>query len=211
MSTNPTVCFVESLGFLEEQSLREGEIISKTLQLSGKRSAYVYIRTVEELTAIAHEFGESGHRYLHLSAHARTMRNTMVGLALTTGDIENVELAKILAPHLEGRRLFLSSCFAARSGFAKELLKRSGCLSVLAPMNEIKFDDAAIFWTAFYHLMFKARRHAMSNARIIKTVGICATLVDERFRLFTPGKRKGTVDELTIGPVKDAQPTIGDR
>ena len=209
MSTKPTVCIVESLGFLEEQSHREGEIISQTLRLSGKPSAYVYIKDPAELKAVAREFGDSKHRYLHLSCHgAVNDTDQMVGLALTTGSILNDDLAKLLAPHLKGRRLFLSSCLAARGDFAALLLKRCACLSVLAPMNEIGFDDAAVFWIAFYHLMFKEQRHAMSNARIEKTVGICAALVNERFRLFSPGDEAGSVKCITIGPLKKANPAV---
>ncbi len=201
MSTKPTVCIVESLGFLEEQSHREGEIISRTLRLSGKLSAYVYIKNRAELKSVACEFGNSRHRYLHLSCHgAVNGRDKMVGVALTTDRILNNDLAELLGPHLKGRRLFLSSCLAARSDFAKLLFKQSECLSVLAPVNEIAFDDAAVFWTAFYHLMFKEQSRSMSNLRIEKTVGICATLVNERFRLFSPGDKAGSVKSVTIDP-----------
>ena len=135
-------------------------------------------------------------------------RTKFLTLPLTTGYISNDDLAELLAPYLEGRRLFLSSCLAARSEFATMLLERSKCRSVLAPMNEIRFDDAAVFWTAFYHLMFKAQRHAMSNPDIRQTVGICAALVNERFRLFLPGSKKGSVKRVTIGPPKEAKPTV---
>jgi hypothetical protein len=146
---------------------------------------------------------------LHLSCHGMVNgKDKMVGLALNTGYISNGDLAELLAPHLAGRRLFLSSCLAARSDFATMLLKRSKCRSVLAPMNAIRFDDAAVFWTAFYHLMFKAQRQAMSNARIEETVGICAALVNERFRLFSPGDKKGSVKQVTIGPPKEAKSTV---
>lgn len=214
MPKNPTVCIVESLGFLEEQSLREGEIISRTLQLSGKRSAYAYIKSVPELMAVANEFGGSSHRYLHLSCHGSVHKDRMVGLALTTGRIPNAKLVALLKPHLDGRRLFLSTCLAARGGFAETLMQQSGCLSVLAPMNEIGFDDAAVFWTAFYHLMFKEeprkkssgrtkKRRGMSNRRIEENVESCARLVNERFRLFLQGDEKGEVRRVTIGPRKE--------
>lgn len=75
MPTEPTVCIVESLGFLEERTHREGEIISRTLQLSRKPSAYIYIRTIDELRAVISEFGGSEHRYLHLSCHGAVDRN----------------------------------------------------------------------------------------------------------------------------------------
>lgn len=69
MITKPTVCFVESVGILEEQAFKEGEIIERTLQLSGKHSAYAYVRSKQQLAAVANEFGESKHRYFHLSCH----------------------------------------------------------------------------------------------------------------------------------------------
>lgn len=201
MSTEPTVCFIESLGFLEEQTHKEGEIISRTLQLSGKSSAYAYIRTEEELRAVAKEFGESDHRYLHLSCHGTVnAKGRATGFHLTTGPIASDDMAEILAPHVENRRVFLSSCLAARSTFAQSLLSQSKCLSVLAPMNSIKFDDAAVFWTAFYHLMFKGGKRSMAVRRIKKNVGICASLVQERFRLYYRCD-DDTIEKVTIGPL----------
>ena len=208
MSTKPTVCIVESLGFLEEQTLREGNVISRTLQMSGKRSPYVYVKNVEELKSAAREFGASKHRYLHLSSHGSiNSKDEMKGLALTTEVVSNADLAKILAPHLKGRRLFLSSCLAGKSDFPDRLMEVSECRSILAPMNDIGFDDAAVFWIAFYHLMFKSRPKAMSNTRIKQIVGTCAALVNERFRLFIPGG-KGTIERVTIGPPKKVSPTF---
>ncbi len=201
MATKPTVCFVESLGLLEEQTHKEGEIIARTLQLSGKRSAYAYVRSKRELSAVANEFGESKHRYFHLSCHGVVDGKTAVGFHLTTEQIKSDDLARLLAPHMNGRRVFLSSCLSARSTFAATLLKESECLSVLAPMNNISFDDAAVFWTAFYHLMFKGGRKSMSSGRIRTNVGICASLVEERFRLFHR-MSDGGIKETTIGPMK---------
>lgn len=202
MPTKPTVCFVESLGFLEERTHKEGEIISRTLQLSGKPSDYAYIRTKQELKAVIKEFGESNHRYLHISCHGVVdSNNKATGFHLTTGQIGSDDLARVLAPHVGGRRVFLSSCLAARSTFADTLLRDSKCLSVLAPMNRINFDDAAVFWTSFYHLMFKGGRESMSTARIKANVRICASLVKERFRLFYR-LRSGGVEETTIGSLK---------
>lgn len=202
MSTKPTVCLVESLGFLEEQTHKEGEIISRTLQLSGKRSAYAYIRTEQELKAVAEEFGDSRHRYFHLSCHGlQDSEGAAAGFNLTTGQLSPDVLAGILAPHVGGRRVFLSSCLAARGTFATTLLRDSKCLSVLAPMNRIAFDDAAVFWSAFYHLMFKGGQKSMSVDRIKANVGICASLVSERFRLFYR-LANGNFDKVTIGPLK---------
>jgi len=199
--TKPTVCFVESLGFLEEQTHKEGEIIARTLRLSGKPSAYAYVRSKQELSAVAEEFGDSKHRYFHLSCHGVMDGKKAKGFHLTTEQIDSDDLARVLAPHMNERRVFLSSCLAARSSFASTLLQESRCLSVLAPMNSIRFDDAAIFWTAFYHLMFKGGRKTMSADRIKTNVAICASLVQERFRLFHRST-DGGFKETTIGPLK---------
>ena len=123
------------------------------------------------------------------------------GFHLTTGNIGSDELARLVAPHVDGRRVFLSACLAAKSTFAKTLLEESKCLSVLAPLNEIAFDDAAVFWTSFYHLMFKSARRSMSAAHIKANVRICASLVQEQFRLFQRQK-DGSIKETTISPVK---------
>ena len=44
--TTPTVCIVESLDFLQEDSLKEGEIISRTLRLSEKPAHYTYFALI---------------------------------------------------------------------------------------------------------------------------------------------------------------------
>jgi hypothetical protein len=74
---------------------------------------------------------------------------------------------------------------SAESTFARELLKtQKDCLSVLAPVGTINFDDAAIFWTAFYHLIFKENPDSMNRSVIERTVAQCAKLVGEKFRFF---------------------------
>ena len=190
--TTPTVCIVESLEFLQEDSHREGEIIARTLRLSGKQTHYTYLRTVDELKVFIKEFGESEHRYLHLSCHGNQSN-----FYTTTGHISAAALAKLLAPHVTKRRVFLSACLAAKSRFAKTLLETSECWSVVAPVGVINFDDAAIFWTAFYHLMFKSNPDSMRRADIEATVETCATLVGQKFRLFW--RDNGEVQEKTLG------------
>jgi hypothetical protein len=200
-TTTPTVCLVESLRFFEEQSHREGEIISRMMNLSGKLNAYVCIRTVSELKAVAREFCDSEHRYFHLSCHGTCDDDdNSVGVALTTANISNEKLADILAPHVDGRRIFLSSCLTGGGDFPKLLLERSKCHSVLAPMNEIGFDDAAVFWTSFYHLMFKADSTRMVNSVMVETVKKCALLVNEQFRLCTRSRKTGKIKSVILGP-----------
>jgi hypothetical protein len=143
--TEPTVCILESLRFFEEVGYSEGEIIARTLRLSEKEVHHTTIRSRDELDAFAKQFRKTPHRYLHISCHG-----SKDGFWLTTGKlIPGKDFAQILGPHLEKRRVFLSACLAAESDFAFELLSNSKCRSVVAPVGEIKFDDAAVFWIAF--------------------------------------------------------------
>jgi len=193
-STTPTLCIVESLGFLEEDTHREGEIISRTLRLSGKTTHYSYLRSCEELKAFVKEFGDSKHRYLHIACHGNP-----ASFFTTTGNISAVTFANLLAPHACKRRIFLSSCQAARSNFARKLLERQpGCYSILAPVGNIYFDDAAIFWTAFYHLIFKENYDSMNRSTIESTVEQCAKLVEQKFRLFY-NDHQGKFTATTLG------------
>jgi hypothetical protein len=109
------------------------------------------------------------------------------------------EFADILAPNVKKRRVFFSTCLAVDMKFAEALLlkSKSKWLSVLGPAGEIEFDDAAIFWSAFYHLMFKADRHKMTNEKIEYNVLQCARLVQQKFRLFY--KKGGTVISKCLG------------
>jgi len=192
-TTTATVCIVESLKLLEESSHREGEIIYRTLRLSEKSADYIYIRSRNELRKVAAEFGGSRHRYLHISCHG----NQQV-LATTLESIDARDFAKILGPYVDGRRVFLSACFAGSNAFADELLGQSGCLSVLCPAKNINFDDAAIFWTSFYHLMFKRNVAAMKLGDIKECVKKCAELVEQPFTLFYRSKT-GKVIRVEMG------------
>lgn len=191
VNTKANVCIVESWGFLEETVHEEGEIISRTLTLSGKRPSYTYIRSREEFEAFVEEFGKSPYRYLHLSCHGHEN-----GFWTTHEMIPAPKMVAILAPHLKNRRLFVSACLATNSKFANELMDKSECYSVLGPVGSPFFDDAAIFWTSFYHLMFKENPAAMKSADIAINVEKCARLVDEPFRLFY--RKNGKVVEQII-------------
>src|SRR5437588_13065346 len=94
-STQATVCIVESLNFLEEASYREGEIISRTLRLSGKETHYSYLRTVDEFRAFVEEFGKSSHRYLHITCHGNRGQFFM-----TTTMNTDVEFDQILSTYV---------------------------------------------------------------------------------------------------------------
>lgn len=165
IATKPEVFIIESLDPDDEGNGRfEGGIISRILKLHGKSPKYRYVRTKEEFEDAVTEFGKSNYRYLHISAHA-----DKEGMCTTNlEEIDFDELAEMLNPHLSGRRLFLSACSMVHDDLAKEIIPTSGCLSVIGPKEDICFTDAAILWSALYHLMFTNNNDVMKRAELKK-------------------------------------------
>ena len=189
--TIPEVYIIETLDVDDEEHRREGEVITKVLRMAGKAPRYRYVRTAKELRHFASEFGSSGCRYLHVSCHGN------VGVfGLTLDNLSDVEFAEIVGPHLDKRRLFLSTCLATTSDFAQLVFDRSECFSVAGPVDSIGFTDAALFWSTFYHLMFKTSSQSMKRNAILENITKAATCIDERLRLFTPSVNRTPVEHL---------------
>jgi hypothetical protein len=172
LSSKPSVFIIESLGFEDEQKGRlEGEVLRRMLALSGKEAEYRYVRTKQELRVVLEQFQASRLRYLHISCHGDSD-----GLATTLDDLPFAEFAELVRPYLVKRRLFVSACEAASPKLARHLLPGSGCLSIVGPVGDIRFDDAAVVWAAFYHLMFRldATRMTAKTIRRVLT-NVCRT------------------------------------
>ena len=189
--TTPEVYIIETLDVADEEHRREGEVITRVLSMAGKSPRYRYVRTAKELTHFAKDFAESEYRYLHISCHGN------VGLfGLTLDDLSDVEFANIIGPHLDERRLFLSTCLATTADFAQLIFDRSSCFSVSGPVGSIDFTDAALFWSTFYHLMFKSSSVLMKKNAIIQNIDKAATCMDEKIRFFTPSVNRTPVEHL---------------
>ncbi len=164
--SKPELFIIESLEFDDEKKqLYEGLVISQILRLSGKKSIYYYIRTKAELSKVLDIFKECNYRYLHISSHgSRDAMHT------TIDTIPFDELGKMLLPVLDGRRLFLSACSMTNVNLARKMMPKSGCFSMVGPTRDVNFNDAAILWASFYHLMFKSNARAMKHAQVEKNV-----------------------------------------
>ncbi|WP_266029767.1 CHAT domain-containing protein [Brucella intermedia] len=183
--TKPELFIIESLTLEDEDAGRqEGEILSRMLRLAGKDGTrYYYIRTKRELEEMIDLFEDSDYRYLHISCHANTR-----GMATTFDHISFVELGKMLAPCLEGRRVFVSACQMAHENLAKQLLPETGCYSLIGPQNAINFDDAAAFWVAFYQLMFK--EPSMKREELQRRVRELSAIFEEPINYFASSQSR---------------------
>ena len=162
--TIPDVYIIESLDPDDEGNGRfEGSIISHVLRLHGKNPVYTYVRTRHCFEKAIIKFRKSGYRYLHISAHG-----DREGMCTTNQDeIDYDELAEMLSPALENRRLFLSACSMIHEEMAAEIIPTTSCVSIVGPRDDVEFTSAAVFWPAIYHLMFK-KDGAMMRHQVLK-------------------------------------------
>ncbi len=163
--TEAGVYIIESLDFEDENTPKEGKMISDILELSGIENTYQYVRTKAELIYFIDDFAHSNLRFLHLSCHGDNN-----SITTTLDNISHIELSKILYGKLKFRRLFLSACSTVNDSLAKYLFKNSGCNSIVGPNEDVHMDEIAIFWASFYHLMFKNNPSAMKKKDLVATL-----------------------------------------
>ena len=164
--TRPGVFIIESLGFRDEKKKRfEGQILRDMLTLSGREVEYWYVRTWKELTEeIFQRFYDSKLRYLHLSCHGNSTH-----VCLTLDKVPFKEFGEEIRNYLPKRRLFVSACEVVNKSFSDAVNPGEECYSVIGPRDEIRFDDAAVMWASFYHLMLR-------DSKVMRSEQIRATL-----------------------------------
>jgi len=110
-------------------------------------------------------FRNSEYRYLHLSCHGNSS-----SIYTTLDRIPFRELGEIMSPFLEDKRLFISACSVVNDRLAKAIIPSSGCYSIIGPVEDVVFGDAAIVWASFYHLMFSLDDRKMKGDQILPTL-----------------------------------------
>ncbi len=191
-----SVFIVESLTFSDEKAKRrEGRILTDILHLSGKPAEYVYIRTRRELEAVLRRFSRSGMRYLHVSCHG-----TKDALSTTLDNIPFADFSRLVRPYIRGRRVFLSACEASNRKLAQQIIPGSGCYSLIGPVGDIYFADAAIIWASFYHLMFKRNPEAMKRPVIREILSTICNTFGVSMRYFGSSERSPFYTDRVFRP-----------
>lgn len=166
MITKPKLFIIESLKFKDEKDeYFEGQIISKILKFAQIETQYYYVRTQREFEHVIGIFKKSNYRYLHISCHGN---NT--GISTTLDEISFKELGLILQNVIDNKRLFISACSVMNKNLANEILQITDCYSIVGPSKDIYMDDAVIFWSAFYQLMFKINPSKMNRLSLESTL-----------------------------------------
>jgi hypothetical protein len=57
----------------------------------------------------------------------------------------------------QGRTVTFSSCSLSRNGFVDEFMNKTGAKVIVAPRNDVDFDDSAIWYACFYYLVLHHR------------------------------------------------------
>ncbi len=89
---------------------------------------------------------------------------------MTLDEVEFPEFGKLARRYLDNKRVFISSCRAVNGYFADQVMGRTHCRSIVGPYTSIDFNDAAIIWASFYHLMFKTEPNRMTRKTLEKTL-----------------------------------------
>lgn len=181
MNTIADVFIIESLDPDDEGNGRfEGVFLSHVLRLHGKNPKYKYVRTRKEFENAIRMFGASGYRYLHLSSHGDPE-----GLCTTNQEeVDFDELANILEPHMDGRRLFVSACKMVHADLAKAVIPASGCYSVIGPTDNIAFTDSAVVWATIYHLAFSEDSKRITRDSLQSKIKEACRLFEVSFAFF---------------------------
>ena len=194
MRSKPEVFIIESLKLCDEKKKWfEGKILADMLNLSNKKCIYYYIRTKKEFIKILNKFYKTDYRYLHISCHAN--KNEM---ETTFDDIPFSKLGDILKDFGKNRRIFLSACSMANISLANEIIPKTRCYSVLGPSMKIDFDDAAVFWTSFYHLMFKHNPKVMKREMLLSNAEKIAKMLGIKLDYFGRGKNRNCVTHIKL-------------
>lgn len=190
------VFIIESLRLADEAKERhEGAVLAAVLKMCNKRPLYYYIRTKAELRHIAKRFESSRYRYLHISCHGGD-----TSLDTTLDSVSYKDFAKIFENRLAGRRLFVSACSAGNELFS-ELVgsKNEEVISVAAPCEDIYFNHAVAFWSAFYVKVFSINSKSMNSDRLVEVLSPLAKLFGVPMHFSRRGNRKKWTHERVEG------------
>ncbi|WP_421281205.1 hypothetical protein [Aeromonas taiwanensis] len=176
--TYPEVFILESLGVEDEEKERfEGRILYRMLKLAGKKPKYYYFRTQAELEMLAQTFLDTQYRFLHLSCHG-----TGNGVKTTLDEVSNVQFAKIFQGKLKNRRLFISACETGNELFSECIFGQNrGMYSIVAPIDQIRFDYAAAIWNSLYIKIFSENSSYIKNKTIKQALCNLSNMFNVKF------------------------------
>ncbi|HCS41010.1 MAG TPA: hypothetical protein DIW44_15700 [Anaerolineaceae bacterium] len=187
----PEVFIIESL---QQGDFREGILIKKILKLGGRNAKHKYVISKNDFLDAVQEFESLNYRYLHISSHGNKNQ-----LFFEFGGMDFLDFGRIVNPHLEGKRVFISACEAVNevdNRLATTLIRDGKCVSVIGFEKPIRFDLAALFWSNFYFLAFEDKDQNQTKIKItrriiLKNLKNLSKLFSLNVNYYSLSKRKG--------------------
>lgn len=175
------VFIIESMDWENEANNKlDGLALKTILDLSDIPNQYIYLRTRQEFEHAIELFKESDYAFLHISCHGNEE-----SICLTMDDITFEDLGIIMGPSLKYRRLFLSACKAACFAMAEFFIPHHHCYSIMGAADTIDYDKAAIFWSAYYYLMYRDDQERMWQKKIIPNLENITRTFNESLNYFS--------------------------
>ncbi|MDW7776264.1 MAG: hypothetical protein SCH39_08030 [Methanosarcinales archaeon] len=134
----------------KKDNLREGKLLYEFLNmLIPDRIDLLQIKSKNDFLDRLYE---NNSKVIHISCHGDTNNEDNFCMLTANGNIYPDELDEDSG--LRGRNVVITGCLLGRTGFAKEFLENTQAKSLIAPMNEIRFRNSAMWCANFYYHLF---------------------------------------------------------
>jgi hypothetical protein len=179
----------------------EGDLIARILKMGGRNPKYRYVATQLGFKRALRDFSRSNYRYLHISCHGADDH-----FLFEFGAMYFNQFALLVKDLLATRRVFISACEAVsheNHELANAVLRDTGCISLIGSAESIDFDDAAIFWSTFYYLAYKAQGEITKIKRdlLINLLKKLTTLYPVKMNYYSINKKKNILLNRFVGGV----------
>jgi hypothetical protein len=131
----------------------EGEVLFRFLKMTDPKDiAMKNITTKTEfLTYLRRKRSLDGFNFIHLSGHGDPKQCVF---ELPLGYVHPEEFPDSC---FKGKTVTLSSCGLSRSDFMDPFMDITAAKAAIAPSKDVRFDDSAFWYLAFYYLMLHHR------------------------------------------------------
>ncbi|MCU0860792.1 MAG: hypothetical protein MUE65_00545 [Methanomassiliicoccales archaeon] len=140
----------------QNQGKDEGLVLYHFLRMRMPRSVdYFVLKGKKDLIRLLERKGQD-YSMVHFSSHGRKEGY----FSLAKGFLTPAEFPEGC---FRGAEVTFSSCEVGRSGFMDELHARTGMRMAVAPMNDVVFIDAAMFYIHYYYFRCHKRYSALNS------------------------------------------------
>lgn len=99
-------------------------------------------------------------------------------MTLNDQTISFSQLDDMFSEYGRNKRVFFSSCSVMNNDKIISEMSETQFLSITGPLTDISFQEGAIFWASFYHLMFTSDETGMNNEHLRDTLQKLSTTFD---------------------------------